>query len=393
MCMVRCGGIMRVLIWIHTHVKRGLDEETIVYLSMPIVSVALLIRRYQFFLPWSRYLIWWRGVRQSMGYIGRVVHLGTVRVHLWSMHQGSVTWRDQPMILLHACVYYGVAIFRRWVSIFMWWVDWPIFNTVFLLLMQVKYVYCVRAKDVGITPKIIEDQTIQRMSEYRVSYGHYVRSFLSTAIYKSASAKRITISGSVFWASIHFHSASTNAFHWLQLPSWVHWYRCCIVFGVSSQRGNRLVVACPFCCRIIIVGRVLLMHFTMKCSMWAVVVSRDCLNNLGSISSQSDVWVRFWSFQCWSIRCLEILYAIDWEMLEWNGYPCVDMLGIPYGYDSPIVIVFIVADESINAAMICSDISSSIMLRDANGVKVDAGIPLLWCLWTCTRDMSKSIDW
>ena len=67
-------------------------------------------------------------------------------------------------------------------------------------------------------------------------------------------------------------------------------------------------------------------------------------------------------------------------MLEWNGYPCVDMLGIPYGYDSPIVIVFIVADESINAAMICSDISSSIMLRDANGVKVDAGIPLLWCL-------------
>ena len=85
--------------------------------------------------------------------------------------------------------------------------------------MQVKYVYCVRAKDVGITPKIIEDQTIQRMSEYRVSYGHYVRSFLSTAIYKSASAKRIAIYGSAFQSLSRFRNAFTDAVYLTHIPS------------------------------------------------------------------------------------------------------------------------------------------------------------------------------
>ena len=37
------------------------------------------------------------------------------------------------------------------------------------------------------------------------------------------------------------------------------------------------------------VGKVLIMHFVMKCDMWMVVVSQDCLNNIGSMSSQSDV--------------------------------------------------------------------------------------------------------
>ena len=35
--------------WIPSHVSRGLDEEKIVYSSVPVVSMAFLIRRYQFF--------------------------------------------------------------------------------------------------------------------------------------------------------------------------------------------------------------------------------------------------------------------------------------------------------------------------------------------------------
>ena len=35
---------------IPSHVRRGLDEEKIVYLSVHVVSLAVLIRRYQFFL-------------------------------------------------------------------------------------------------------------------------------------------------------------------------------------------------------------------------------------------------------------------------------------------------------------------------------------------------------
>ena len=67
------------------------------------------------------------------------------------------------------------------------------------------------------------------------------------------------------------------------------------------------------------------------------------------------------------------------------------MLGIPCRSDSLIVIVSIVADESRNAAMICSASASNITLRNASGVKVNVGILLLWCPHTCIRDMSESI--
>ena len=67
-------------------------------------------------------------------------------------------------------------------------------------------------------------------------------------------------------------------------------------------------------------------------------------------------------------------------MLEWTGAPCIDILGITCGSEIPIAIVFLVADESRNYAMICSASASSLALRDASGVKVDVSLPLLWCL-------------
>ena len=78
-------------------------------------------------------------------------------------------------------------------------------------------------------------------------------------------------------------------------------------------------------------------------------------------------------------------------ILDWTGALCIDTLGIPYGSKSPIAIVFLVADDRRNAAMICSDCASSLTLRYFNDVKVDAGLPLLWCPWKCTRDMPDSI--
>ena len=127
------------------------------------------------------------------------------------------------------------------------------------------------------------------MSEYRVRFGHCVRSFISTTIHESVSAKRITISGSMFLDLIHFLSASTNSVHLLQIPLWVHWYMWCIISGVTPHHGQRLIVACPCCCIIVMVGRVLLMYFMMKCSMWKVVVSCACLNDVRSISPHPAV--------------------------------------------------------------------------------------------------------
>ena len=46
-----------------------------------------------------------------------------------------------------------------------------------------------------------------------------------------------------------------------------------------------------------------------------------------------------------------------------------------------------------NDAMINSDSASSCTLRGANGVKVEAGLPLFWCIYTCTSDMPDSIEW
>ena len=136
-------------------------------------------------------------------------------------------------------------------------------------------------------PEIIDVQPIKSISGFGFRFGHGGGSFLSPAIYKSASAKRIAMFGSVFRASIHFCSASTDAVHLLRLSSWVHWYRCFIVSGLTTHHRKKLVIACPFQCRIVMVVRVLLMHFLMKCAMWTVCVSRASLNNVKLISSQS----------------------------------------------------------------------------------------------------------
>ena len=79
-------------------------------------------------------------------------------------------------------------------------------------------------------------------------------------------------------------------------------------------------------------------------------------------------------------------------MLEGIGDPFIDMLGILCSSESPITIVILVADESRNAAIICSASASSLILRDASVTKVDAGLPLLWCPYTFTRDMTEFID-
>ena len=79
-------------------------------------------------------------------------------------------------------------------------------------------------------------------------------------------------------------------------------------------------------------------------------------------------------------------------MFEWIGYPCIETLDVPCSYDNPISIVFFSADKSKYAAMICSAIVSSSTLIYASGVRVGAGIPLLWCPRTCTKDMLESID-
>ena len=44
------GRYILCVYWISIHVQRGLDEEKIVYLSATVVSLAVLIRRYQMFL-------------------------------------------------------------------------------------------------------------------------------------------------------------------------------------------------------------------------------------------------------------------------------------------------------------------------------------------------------
>ena len=172
--------------------------------------------------------------------------------------------------------------------------------------MWAKYICCVRARYVVRIPETLEDHPMQRMSECRVRFVHCGRSFISTAIYKSMSAKIFEISGSVLQVSIHFRRPSTDAVHMPLLPLWVHWYRCCIISGVTPQCGQMLVVACTCYWIIAMVVSVLLMHLLMKCSMWTVVVSHARLNNIRSISSQYDVWVRFLSSQCWSSRQLEI---------------------------------------------------------------------------------------
>ena len=46
-----------------------------------------------------------------------------------------------------------------------------------------------------------------------------------------------------------------------------------------------------------------------------------------------------------------------------------------------------------NDVMIHSDSASSSTLRDANRVKVESNLPLLWCQYTCTNNITDSIEW
>ena len=49
MCMFVWEGDNEGVYWIPGHVQRGVDENKIVYSSVPVVSIVVLIRRYQIF--------------------------------------------------------------------------------------------------------------------------------------------------------------------------------------------------------------------------------------------------------------------------------------------------------------------------------------------------------
>ena len=114
------------------------------------------------------------------------------------------------------------------------------------------------------------------------------------------------MSGSVLRASIHFRNSSADTVHLSRLPSWVHRYRCCIIYGSKPQLRQSFIFVCPCCCNIFMVGKVWLMNFVMKCAMWTVVESCARLNGVRSIPSQSAMWVRFRLSHYWSIRSMDI---------------------------------------------------------------------------------------
>ena len=168
-----------------------------------------------------------------MSYRGQLVYLGLFHVRLFYQRRESVPWCDCPMLPFYDWFYFVGAIFCRWVSRFVWWVDWPILIPFLLLLMWVKYVCCVRSRDVEMMTKNIDHQPMWRMSESTVRFRHFCRLYLSSVIYKILSAKTIPISGFVFQTSSYFCSAFTDAVHLWQPSSWVHWYRCFIVSVVT----------------------------------------------------------------------------------------------------------------------------------------------------------------
>ena len=67
-------------------------------------------------------------------------------------------------------------------------------------------------------PKIIDGQSMQRISKCIVRFVHCGRSFISPSVYKSVSPKIIAMFGSVFRASSHFRNASTDSVHLNQIP-------------------------------------------------------------------------------------------------------------------------------------------------------------------------------
>ena len=54
----------------------------------------------------------------------------------------------------------------------------------------------------------------------------------------------------------------------------------------------------------------------------------------------------------------------------------MDTLGSPQGSNNRNAIIFLVSGKSTNDAIIGSASASSLMLRDASGIKVDAELPL-----------------
>ena len=70
--------------------------------------------------------------------------------------------------------------------------------------MLVKYVCRVRARDLGMKPKIIDVQPMRSISYCRVGFGHCGMFFPSHVMYRSESTKIVKISGSVFCGSSHF---------------------------------------------------------------------------------------------------------------------------------------------------------------------------------------------
>ena len=117
-------------------------------------------------------------------------------------------------------------------------------SPVLLIPMLLKYPCCVRARDLGMKPIIIDVRPMWKFSECRVRFGHCVRSLPYTEIYRSALTKIFQRSKSVLHVSRDFCNAYTDAVHLMQLPSWVHWYRRCIVSGIVPDHRQRLVDVC-----------------------------------------------------------------------------------------------------------------------------------------------------
>ena len=76
-----------------------------------------------------------------------------------------------------------------------------------------KYICSVGARDLGMKPKIIDDQTMQRILECRVRFRYCGSSFPSPEMYMSVLKKKVEMSGSVFRFSSHYRNASTNDVH------------------------------------------------------------------------------------------------------------------------------------------------------------------------------------
>ena len=204
-----------------------------------------------------------------MGCTGRVVCLGIVCVCLWFNRQQSGTWCDHPEILLGAWFYCGGSISCRLISRFVWLLGWTSW-VLFLLLIWLKHVCCVRAREVGIFPRIINGHPMWRMLEGRVWLRHCGMSFIYTDMYITVLTKRFVILRSVFLFSSNFRNAPTDAVHLQQLTLWVHWYIGCICSRSRINHGQILVVVCPHLYRIVMLENVLLIHCVMKCAMWMI---------------------------------------------------------------------------------------------------------------------------